>query len=71
MGSGATGGGSGGSHTGGSTTGTSYTAYVALPDEKEIEQMVLSKKKAELLAKYTSESLAAQQAEARALLNKQ
>jgi pre-mRNA-splicing factor ISY1 len=48
-----------------------FVAYVPLPDQKAIEQMVLEKKKAELLAKYTSEALAKQQQEAKTLLNKQ
>lgn len=47
-----------------------FKAYVPLPDEKEIEQRVMQKKKAELLAKYTSESLMQQQQESRQLLNK-
>ena len=48
-----------------------FVAYVPLPDQKAIEQMVLQKKKQELLAKYTSETLAKQQQEAKQLLNKQ
>ncbi|WIA21849.1 hypothetical protein OEZ85_004225 [Tetradesmus obliquus] len=51
--------------------GPQFVAYVPLPDQKAIEQMVLEKKKAELLSKYTSEALAKQQQEARQLLNKQ
>lgn len=47
-----------------------FVAYVPLPDSKEIEQRVLNKKKADLLAKYASEALLAQQQEAKALLNK-
>eukprot|EP00879_Flechtneria_rotunda_P015424 GHRR01016127.1.p3 GENE.GHRR01016127.1~~GHRR01016127.1.p3 ORF type:complete len:123 (+),score=63.70 GHRR01016127.1:1380-1748(+) len=51
--------------------GPQFVAYVPLPDQQAIEQMVLQKKKQELLAKYTSEALAKQQQEAKALLNKQ
>lgn len=47
-----------------------FVAYVPLPDQKAIEQLVLENKKQELLSKYTSETLAKQQAEAKALLNK-
>lgn len=47
-----------------------FVAYVPLPDTKEIEQRVLNKKKAELLAKYTSEALLEQQSDAKAMLNK-
>lgn len=47
-----------------------YVAYVPLPDQKEIEARVLAKKKADLLAKYTSESLQQEQLNARALLTK-
>lgn len=48
-----------------------FIAYVPLPDQKAIEQLVLQKKKQELLAKYTSETLAKQQQEAKQMLNKQ
>jgi hypothetical protein len=47
-----------------------YVAYVPLPDQKEIEARVLAKKKADLLAKYTSESLQQEQLQSRALLTK-
>lgn len=47
-----------------------FVAYVPLPDQKEIEMRVLDKKKAELMAKYTSESLLREQQQARALLNR-
>ena len=47
-----------------------FKAYVPLPDEKEIELRVLHKKKADLLAKYTSESLMQEQQEVRQLLNR-
>lgn len=47
-----------------------FVAYVPLPDQKAIEQRVLEKKKQDLLAKYTSESLLKEQQDAKALLNK-
>ena len=40
-----------------------------MPDQKAIEQLVLEKKKADLLAKYTSDNLVKEQEEAKALLN--
>jgi pre-mRNA-splicing factor ISY1 len=43
---------------------------VALPDESDIEALVLAKKKRELLAKYQSNDLADAEANAKALLNK-
>jgi pre-mRNA-splicing factor ISY1 len=46
-----------------------FVAYVPLPDQKEIEARVLEKKKADLLAKYTSDALQAQQETAKSLLN--
>lgn len=49
--------------------GARFVAYVPLPDQKAIEQLVLEKKKADLLAKYTSDSLAKEQEEAKSLLN--
>ena len=42
-------------------------AHVPLPEEKEIEKMVLAKKKADLLAKYASAELDQQQAETKAM----
>ena len=48
-----------------------YVAYVPLPDQKEIEARVVEKKKAELLAKYSTPALQAQQQEAKALLSGQ
>jgi len=48
-----------------------YKAYVPLPDNKDIEALVLAKKKKELLAKYASPALQEQEAEAKAMLNKQ
>ncbi len=46
-----------------------FVAYVPLPDQKEIEARVLEKKKADLLAMYTSESLRDKQQQAKELLN--
>jgi pre-mRNA-splicing factor ISY1 len=46
-----------------------FVAHVPLPDEKEIERMVLEKKKMELLSKYVSEGLLEEQSEAKAMLN--
>ncbi|ERN04871.1 hypothetical protein AMTR_s00146p00098380 [Amborella trichopoda] len=48
---------------------TEFIVHVPLPDEKEIERMVLNKKKMELLSKYTSEGLLEEQIEAKAMLN--
>lgn len=45
-------------------------AHVPLPDTAVIETMVMDKKKRELLEKYASPELIAQEAEAKALLNK-
>lgn len=47
-----------------------FIAYVPLPDTADIEAKVLNKKKADLLAKYTSDALAEKQQEAKDLLNK-
>lgn len=47
-----------------------FIAYVPLPDTADIEARVLNKKKADLLAKYTSDTLAEQQKTAKELLNK-
>ncbi|XP_021726555.1 pre-mRNA-splicing factor ISY1 homolog [Chenopodium quinoa] len=46
-----------------------FVVHVPLPDEKEIERMVVEKKKMELLSKYTSENLLEEQSEAKAMLN--
>ncbi|CAM6084280.1 unnamed protein product [Calypogeia fissa] len=46
-----------------------FVAHVPLPDEKEIERMVVEKKKLELLSKYTSDALIEEEIEAKALLN--
>ena len=51
--------------------GTGYRAYVPLPDNKDIEALVLAKKKKDLLAKYASPDLQAQEAQAKQMLNKQ
>ncbi|XP_068656759.1 uncharacterized protein [Aristolochia californica] len=48
-----------------------FVAHVPLPDEKEIEKMVVEKKKMELLSKYTSEDLLREQLEAKTMLNVQ
>jgi pre-mRNA-splicing factor ISY1 len=55
---------------GGEDGGSAFTAYVPLPEPKEIEAKVLEAKKAALLNKYMSESLAKEQEEARVLLNR-
>ena len=47
--------------------GAGFVAHVPLPEEKEIEKMVLAKKKADLLAKYASAELDQQQAETKAM----
>ncbi|KAJ9173876.1 hypothetical protein P3X46_016968 [Hevea brasiliensis] len=46
-----------------------FVVHVPLPDEKEIERMVLEKKKMELLSKYASNTLLEEQSEAKAMLN--
>lgn len=48
-----------------------FVVHVPLPDEREIERMVLEKKKLELLKEYTSEDLLKEQLEAKAMLNVQ
>ncbi|XP_078434451.1 pre-mRNA-splicing factor ISY1-like protein [Wolffia australiana] len=48
-----------------------FVVHVPLPDDKEIERMVLEKKKTELLSKYVSENLLEEQTEAKAMLNVQ
>ncbi|GBF95063.1 pre-mRNA-splicing factor [Raphidocelis subcapitata] len=62
--------GGGGAGAGEADDGPQFVAYVPLPDQAAIEQRVLEKKKQDLLAKYTSDSLQQQQQEARSLLNK-
>lgn len=49
--------------------GHQFVAHVPLPDQKDIEGMVLEKKKKDLLAKYASAELMAQEAEAKQMLN--
>lgn len=46
-----------------------FVVHVPLPDESEIEKMVVEKKKMELLSRYTSEHLLEEQTEAKAMLN--
>ncbi|KNA05868.1 hypothetical protein SOVF_186390 [Spinacia oleracea] len=46
-----------------------FVVHVPLPDEREIERMVVEKKKLELLSKYTSENFLEEQTEAKAMLN--
>jgi pre-mRNA-splicing factor ISY1 len=55
----------------GEEVGREFIAHVPLPDEKEIERMVLEKKKKELLSKYTSDTLQGEQKEAKEMLNVQ
>mmetsp|Transcript_18029 Transcript_18029/g.30320 ORF Transcript_18029/g.30320 Transcript_18029/m.30320 type:complete len:275 (-) Transcript_18029:125-949(-) len=47
-----------------------FIAHVPLPDMKDIEQAVLQKKKRDLMARYASATLQAEEEEAKALLNK-
>lgn len=46
-----------------------FVVHVPLPDEKEIEKMVLQKKKTDLLNRYVSDELMEEQTEAKDLLN--
>lgn len=46
-----------------------FVVHVPLPDEREIERMVVEKKKMELLSKYASENLLEEQMEAKTMLN--
>ncbi|XP_027356045.1 pre-mRNA-splicing factor ISY1 homolog [Abrus precatorius] len=46
-----------------------FVVHVPLPDEKEIERMVLEKKKMDLLSRYVSEGLMEEQSEAKDMLN--
>ncbi|XP_061989953.1 uncharacterized protein LOC133708508 [Rosa rugosa] len=46
-----------------------FVAHVPLPDDKEIEKMVLEKKKKDLLNRYVSEELMQDQTEAKQMLN--
>jgi len=52
----------------GSVPEGTFTAYVPLPDDKDIEARVVAKKKNELLSKYMSDDLLRQQEQAGALL---
>jgi len=52
------------------TTTPTMAAYVPLPDDADIEALVLAKKKRELLEKYQSAGLSKNEAEAKNLLNK-
>jgi pre-mRNA-splicing factor ISY1 len=53
----------------GDEAGREFVAHVPLPDEKEIERMVLERKKKELLSKYASDTLQVEQEEAKEMLN--
>ncbi len=55
---------------GGEEEGARFVAYVPLPDQQAIEAKILEMKRNDLLAKYTSEALLQQQANAKQLLNK-
>lgn len=46
-----------------------FVVHVPLPDEKEIERMIVEKKKMELLSKYASDNLLEEQIEAKDMLN--
>ncbi|KAF6144021.1 hypothetical protein GIB67_017629 [Kingdonia uniflora] len=46
-----------------------FIVHVPLPDDKEIERMVVEKKKKELLSKYMSDNLLEEQSEAKEMLN--
>lgn len=46
-----------------------FLVHVPLPDEKEIERMIVEKKKMELLSKYASDNLLEEQIEAKDMLN--
>jgi pre-mRNA-splicing factor ISY1 len=49
--------------------GRQFVAHVPLVDEADIEREVLNRKKQELLAKYVSEDLQAQEASAKTMLH--
>ncbi|GIL43642.1 hypothetical protein Vafri_1315 [Volvox africanus] len=66
---GSAGGGAGGA-AGEGDEGARFIAYVPLPDQQAIEAKILEMKRNDLLAKYTSDALLHQQAQAKALLNK-
>ncbi|KAG4155656.1 hypothetical protein ERO13_D03G125150v2 [Gossypium hirsutum] len=46
-----------------------FFVHVPLPDDKEIERMIVERKKMELLSKYASEGLLEEQSEAMDILN--
>ncbi|GAY66550.1 hypothetical protein CUMW_249590 [Citrus unshiu] len=46
-----------------------FVVHVPLPDDKEIEKMVIERKKMELLKKYATEEFVEEQNEAKAMLN--
>ncbi|MBA0552633.1 hypothetical protein Golob_023426 [Gossypium lobatum] len=46
-----------------------FFVHVPLPDDKEIERMIVERKKMELLSKYASEGLLEEQSEAMDMLN--
>jgi pre-mRNA-splicing factor ISY1 len=48
----------------------SFVAHVALPDDADIEKLVVEKKKRELLSKYMSDELIAQEAQAKKMMHK-
>jgi pre-mRNA-splicing factor ISY1 len=50
--------------------GQSFVAHVALPDDADIEKLVVEKKKRELLSKYMSDELIAQEAQAKKMMHK-
>lgn len=45
-----------------------FVAHVPVPSQKEVEEMLVQRKKMELLEKYASETLIQQSQEAKALL---
>ena len=51
------------------TETTRFAAHVTLPDDAHIEREVLNRKKRELLAKYKSDDLLAQEADAKKMLH--
>ena len=54
----------------GGLEGSEFVAHVPLPDQKEIEKMVITKKKQDLLSKYMSPEIAKAEQEAKEMLNK-
>lgn len=49
--------------------GMQFVAHVALPDDTDIEKLVVERRKRELLSKYMSDDLIAQEAEAKKMIN--